>query len=289
MSTELRRSVMSVATLLLLGAGTLAGVEIDSGTSQKVQTFQVLDAATFSAELTGGRIAVAGTSASAQHELRLLQVIAEQFADHDSLLRLTPGIVAPDDWADTSTRLLLAMAAFESASVIMKEQSISFRGITFDSRQAAENLEALRILLPADAILDQDILAIDDRKPLDKLCQSAFADLASRPLAVHQSSADIRTSSYSSLDKIIDFAFSCRQFDIAIIGHSDALGDEQWNRRLSEARAQAVADYLSGAGVAPDRLVVEGRGSLVPVADNETAYGRNRNRRIEFELRRPSL
>ena len=58
---------------------------------------------------------------------------------------------------------------------------------------------------------------------------------------------------------------------------------------MSQARAQAVADYLIANGVAADRLVVEGRGSSEPIADNDTRYGRSLNRRIEFGLRPPLL
>ncbi len=58
---------------------------------------------------------------------------------------------------------------------------------------------------------------------------------------------------------------------------------------MSLARAQAVAAYLTRAGIPSDRLQVEGLGSSRPVAGNETARGRSLNRRIEFELRQSSL
>jgi outer membrane protein OmpA-like peptidoglycan-associated protein len=70
-----------------------------------------------------------------------------------------------------------------------------------------------------------------------------------------------------------------------IIGHTDASGDESWNQRLSRARAQAVADHIAGNGIDPARLIIDAFGSSQPVADNATASGRSRNRRIEFELR----
>ena len=109
------------------------------------------------------------------------------------------------------------------------------------------------------------------------------------PVAFHRSSAEIRTSSFATLDRIIEIANDCRDNSIAIIGHSDALGDESWNRRLSRARAQAVADYVIRAGIQQQRVVVEGLGSSQPIADNSTAHGRGLNRRIEFELRQSSL
>ncbi len=67
-------------------------------------------------------------------------------------------------------------------------------------------------------------------------------------------------------------------------GHTDDVGSEGFNQRLSEARAKAAIDYLVAAGVDPSRLVAVGLGESRPIADNATAAGRAANRRIEFFL-----
>ena len=108
--------------------------------------------------------------------------------------------------------------------------------------------------------------------------------LGVRPLVFRQSSTEIRDSSFGTLARIIDFAYDCPRTVIAITGHTDASGDETWNRRLSLARAQAVADHLANGGIDPQRLTVSGLGSSEPIADNSTPQGRGRNRRIEFSL-----
>ena len=82
-----------------------------------------------------------------------------------------------------------------------------------------------------------------------------------------------------------EFARDCPGVTIAITGHTDSSGDDSWNRVLSRARAQAVADYIASNGIEADRLIVAGAGAAEPIADNSTAYGRQLNRRIEFELR----
>jgi OOP family OmpA-OmpF porin len=63
-------------------------------------------------------------------------------------------------------------------------------------------------------------------------------------------------------------------------GHTDSVGDADYNQGLSERRAQAVADFLAGKGVAPGRMTVVGFGELQPVADNTTEDGRAQNRRV---------
>jgi OOP family OmpA-OmpF porin len=69
-----------------------------------------------------------------------------------------------------------------------------------------------------------------------------------------------------------------------VTGHTDASGDETWNQRLSLKRANAVADYVATGGVARSRLTVAGVGSSMPIADDNTRYGRSLNRRIEIAL-----
>ncbi len=67
---------------------------------------------------------------------------------------------------------------------------------------------------------------------------------------------------------------------VSIYGHTDDVGDEGYNQRLSVWRAQAIASLLVKAGVAAERLFIVGYGETQPVADNSTEAGRARNRRI---------
>ncbi|MBQ9705267.1 MAG: OmpA family protein, partial [Paludibacteraceae bacterium] len=71
---------------------------------------------------------------------------------------------------------------------------------------------------------------------------------------------------------------------IRIIGHTDAVGSEESNQRLSEGRAAAVRADLMARGVDASRIEAEGRGETEPVADNDTEEGRSRNRRVEFVI-----
>ncbi len=72
---------------------------------------------------------------------------------------------------------------------------------------------------------------------------------------------------------------------LTVEGHTDDLGDETTNLTLSQARADAVVEYLVAGGVAEDRLVAIGFGESVPIADNATEEGRAANRRIVFVVR----
>lgn len=71
---------------------------------------------------------------------------------------------------------------------------------------------------------------------------------------------------------------------ILVVGHTDASGSDEYNRRLSERRAQAVKDYALGQGISSSRLAVEGRGESEPIADNTTEVGKTLNRRVEIVI-----
>jgi outer membrane protein OmpA-like peptidoglycan-associated protein len=75
---------------------------------------------------------------------------------------------------------------------------------------------------------------------------------------------------------------------VAVTGHTDAVGPDSVNARLSRARAAAVRAYLADRyAVAPDRLVARGDGETRPIASNQTAAGRALNRRVEFRVLNP--
>jgi OOP family OmpA-OmpF porin len=71
---------------------------------------------------------------------------------------------------------------------------------------------------------------------------------------------------------------------IIAIGHTDSIGSEAYNLKLSVRRAEAVKAYLVSKGIEPNRIYTEGKGKAQPIADNRTAEGRAKNRRVEIEV-----
>lgn len=74
---------------------------------------------------------------------------------------------------------------------------------------------------------------------------------------------------------------------LVVEGHTDDQGAEAFNLDLSQQRADAVAAYMQGGGIGPERITAIGKGETEPVADNSTVEGRARNRRVEFSLNSP--
>lgn len=95
-------------------------------------------------------------------------------------------------------------------------------------------------------------------------------------------SAKINPAFAKTLDKVADILKRYDRSNIRIVGHTDNVGSEDYNMKLSQQRAQAVAYYLEDQGVSSNRITTEGRGELEPRADNATEAGRQLNRRVEM-------
>ena len=71
---------------------------------------------------------------------------------------------------------------------------------------------------------------------------------------------------------------------IIAVGHTDSVGSDAYNQKLSVKRSEAVKAYLVGKGVEKNRVYTEGKGKKQPVADNKTKEGKSKNRRVEIEV-----
>jgi outer membrane protein OmpA-like peptidoglycan-associated protein len=103
---------------------------------------------------------------------------------------------------------------------------------------------------------------------------------------VHFATAKHRVlpDSYKLLDQVVSVLNDFPKMRISIEGHTDSVGGEVMNMRLSERRSEAVLDYLVSKGISPDRLEAVGYGPTKPIASNKTAVGRAKNRRTEFRI-----
>lgn len=96
--------------------------------------------------------------------------------------------------------------------------------------------------------------------------------------------SNIKPNFYSTLNKVAQTLAEDNKSAILVTGYTDSTGNDSINIPLSQARAQSVANYLSGQGVSSARINAQGYGSANPIASNATADGREQNRRVEISI-----
>ena len=96
--------------------------------------------------------------------------------------------------------------------------------------------------------------------------------------------ADIDIAFSTDLDKLIQFLKDNPETRLEIQGHTDNTGSLNLNNKLSQSRANSVVDYLTKNGIDRNQLIAKGYGSSLPVADNATAEGRTKNRRVVMKV-----
>jgi outer membrane protein OmpA-like peptidoglycan-associated protein len=95
---------------------------------------------------------------------------------------------------------------------------------------------------------------------------------------------DLRPPTREMLAKLSGILVAHSGLRLEVEGHTDAVGGDEYNQKLSENRARAVRDYLVQQGIADSAIVSRGLGKTQPVATNDTAEGRQANRRVELVL-----
>lgn len=96
--------------------------------------------------------------------------------------------------------------------------------------------------------------------------------------------AVLKPAGKASLDDLVGKLHDINLEVIIAVGHTDSIGTDAYNQKLSVRRADAVKSYLQTKGVEANRIYTEGKGKTQPVADNKTAEGRAKNRRVEIEV-----
>jgi outer membrane protein OmpA-like peptidoglycan-associated protein len=142
-----------------------------------------------------------------------------------------------------------------------------------------------------DGVLDADDLCPSQAGPasnrgcpeIDDTDQETL-DLAAQQIYFETGEAKLLQQSFVTLNNIFDILQRYPAYKCAIGGHTDSVGNAAANQILSERRAKACYDYLVNKGISPNRLSFKGYGETQFIADNTYKEGREKNRRVEFNL-----
>jgi len=96
--------------------------------------------------------------------------------------------------------------------------------------------------------------------------------------------AELKSGGIRNVQKLADFLKQYPKHVVLVEGHTDSTGSDSLNQELSDRRASAVRTALIDKGIGGDRVTTRGYGEAYPIADNDTAAGRQLNRRVEIIL-----
>lgn len=230
-------------------------------------------------------VSISGAVSSAAHEGILKRTAALAFPEAGLRIDLQPGEQLPPGWALTTELTLKAMALAYSGQADIRADSIRIRGITTEPERWQAAVTRLEQHLLPGMQLDQEVLRLRQGVSHEESCRRQFSvALQDRRIDFATSSAEIGTASLPVLDSLLQIAVDCPAAVMRITGHTDDSGVAAANKNLSEARARTVATYMIERGIPAERIVAVGKGASQPLAPNDSAANRQRNRRIEISV-----
>ncbi|SEQ44131.1 OmpA-OmpF porin, OOP family [Loktanella sp. DSM 29012] len=205
--------------------------------------------------------------------------------------RITEGL--PADWSVRVLAGLESLAQLTNGAVTVTPETVRVSGNTGNANAAATITTLLIDKLGPTAEADLDITYVEALDPVAGLptpdeCIAQIAVVTeNRKILFDPGSASLTGPSQDIMDDIAEILQNCLDIELRITGYTDSQGGEEMNQQLSQQRAEAVLDALRLRRVPIGSFVAEGLGEANPIADNDTADGREANRRIEFSLIQP--
>lgn len=231
-------------------------------------------------------VIVSGTVADDGARAALVARLRQVFGAARVVDQLTVGPVsAPADWNDSVARMIGPHLKLVSHGQLSVEGSAaSLRGDVASEAQR-QQIGADLVAAASASSAGGGALSINNGLRVTVSEQAVLdAALADRIIEFESGKATLTDAGRAILDQMSVALLALKDKKVEVIGHTDNAGARASNLALSQARAEAVRSYVASKGVRPEQIAVSGEGPDRPLADNRSAEGRARNRRIEFKV-----
>lgn len=194
----------------------------------------------------------------------------------------------PEGWSIRVLAGIEALGRLHNGSVTVTSEYIRLAGRMGKTEGPAEVASLLAQRLPSEAdlrleVVYDPILDPSTALPTDAECFARLDEVqADGKITFDPGSAQIAAEARTIIGKVAEVLADCSHVEIEIAGHTDDQGREIMNLNLSQARADAVLGALADRRLLTSNLLAKGYGEALPIADNDTAEGREANRRISF-------
>jgi OOP family OmpA-OmpF porin len=227
-----------------------------------------------------GQVVASGTVADEASKTAVLAKLREVYGADKVLDQITVGqVTTPANWSDYVQKLITPdLKQVSRGQLKIDGTTVSVRGEVANEaqRQRIASDFATR-LNPTYTVTNGLRVSAADQGVLDRT-------LANRIVEFESGQAVLTPTGKAILDEMGSAMLKLKGQKVEIIGHTDNVGLRASNQNLSQARAEAVRNYLAGKGIPAETLVASGSGPDRPIASNDTVEGRARNRRIEFRM-----
>jgi OOP family OmpA-OmpF porin len=225
-------------------------------------------------------IVAAGMLADEASKAALLARLRQVFGAERVLDQLSVGpVAAPPNWNDYLNKLVGPNLKLVSHGQLKVDGSaVSLRGDVANEAQRQQIAADLAASLNPSYTVNNGLRVVaSEQSVLDTA-------LANRTIEFESGKATLTESGKSICDQMSVALLKLKDKKVELIGHTDNAGARASNLSLSQARAEAVKAYVTSKGIKAESIAVSGEGPDRPVADNRSADGRARNRRIEFKV-----
>lgn len=233
-----------------------------------------------------GKATIDGHLPDAATKAKVMEALRARFAggvtDH---VEVVPG--APVGFAEAILALVPGLSRLSDGGFELSGSTVAIKGGVLTQAIGRQVLDRLKGLLPAGFTLSATgPTVLPPPAQVDAAtCQALLARVQTGDKILFETGrAALDQRSIAVLDALVGGSLACLSARITVEGHTDSDGDPASNQALSEARAAAVVDYLAAAGIDRHRLVAVGYGETRPIAANDTADGKQMNRRIDFRV-----
>lgn len=313
LSGEASDAAAAEAIVAALRAGAPGGFEVTEAISHAHVAAAAAGPFATTIAATAAGVELAGSAPSEAAHASLLEAVATHWRGVPVTDRLQIAAGAGDGWQACALAGVAALARIGTGRLQLTEGRLELSGQTADEALIEEVPDALQQAVgqacqthvtiarapsaegaaprhvrerETEARTETAAIEPQARQAAADQCQDELRQAVNRGVILFErASADLDGRSRPTLDELARVAKSCPDVLIEIEGHTDAEGTPERNARLSKRRAETVAQYLAEAGVDAQRLSAIGYGESRPVAPNDTAANRARNRRIEFAVR----
>ncbi|MDR3391955.1 MAG: OmpA family protein [Sulfuriferula sp.] len=225
-------------------------------------------------------VVVSGTVPDEATHAKLIARVRELYGQDKVVDQLVLGkVVMPPNWVEHLNRLLdPALHQISHGQLKVEGSEVSVRGEVANEAQRQQIASDMATRLnPTYTIHNGLHVAVQDQSLIDSA-------LANRNIEFETGSANLTPAGKTILDAIAAAMIKLQDKHVDITGYTDDHGLRASNINLSQARADAVKAYLVSRNVQAERINTYGVGPDRPIASNDTAEGRSRNRRIEFRV-----